>query len=52
MKFTVDRTRWARQDNEGPYMGEPALLNEQGNMCCLGFCAYQMNVSKDDLSEL
>jgi hypothetical protein len=31
--LTIDRNKWAR----GGYNGEAALLNDDGNMCCLGF---------------
>jgi hypothetical protein len=31
--LTIERSRWAR----GGKNGESALLNDDGNMCCLGF---------------
>lgn len=41
MKFTVDRSKWARGDN-GPAGGSSYLLDEYGKMCCLGFCMRQL----------
>ncbi len=31
--FTIDRKRWVR----GDIGGDSALLNGEGNMCCLGW---------------
>lgn len=44
-EFTVDVKRWAR----GGKNGEPALLNEQGSMCCLGFLGEACGVSADSM---
>jgi hypothetical protein len=38
MKIIIDRDRWARGYKNHPAM----LLNKNGNMCCLGFCAVQL----------
>lgn len=35
--FTVDRAKWAR----GGRGGNPGLLNDAGNMCCLGHISKQ-----------
>lgn len=45
-EFTVDRRTWAR----GQRNGEPALLNEQGCRCCLGFYAAACGVPDADMS--
>jgi hypothetical protein len=37
--ITIKRSKWAR----GGMNGDSFLLNEAGNMCCLGFAANQMN---------
>jgi len=34
----IDREKWCRGGNNGP----SCLLNERGNMCCLGFGAIQI----------
>jgi len=55
MKFTVDRKTWVTASTEGNIdtisddtgcnnKGEISLLNEEGNMCCLGHCAVSMGV--------
>ncbi len=36
--LTIDRLKWARGKNNGV----SALLNPDGNMCCLGFAALQI----------
>ena len=35
-EFTIDRGRWVHGRNED-ILGDTSLLNEEGNMCCLGF---------------
>ena len=45
MKLLIDRLRWARGGNNG----NAALLNEDGNMCCLGFLAIEMGLTRDDI---
>lgn len=47
MKFTIDRTKW-KNDNSFPSQGT-MLLNDHGNMCCLGFCMYQEGFYKNSL---
>lgn len=43
---TIDRAKWAREIKGKPnHMGNIALLNEQGNMCCLGFVCKAYGVS-------
>ena len=37
--ITVNRKKWAR----GGKNGESALLNDEGNMCCLGFACNQIS---------
>lgn len=41
MKLTIDRDKWARGGNNGA----AALLNDDGNMCCLGFLAIELGLS-------
>lgn len=43
--FTVDGKRWCR----GGKGGYSALLNTQGNMCCLGFYARACGVQAGDI---
>lgn len=43
--LTIDRKRWAR----GGKNGEAALLNTDGNMCCLGFACKKLGVSEEQL---
>ena len=38
MRFTVDRKRW----NCGHRFGASLLLNDHGQMCCLGFVSKQL----------
>lgn len=47
-KFTIDRAHWA---NGGNYesAGPPALLNINGNMCCLGFLGLACGLDKNQL---
>lgn len=52
-KLTIDRGRWANGGNTGrPAVGTTMLLNEQGNMCCLGFACNAAGVPKDHLKGL
>ena len=44
--ITVDRNTWARA---GANKGDSLLLNDQGNMCCLGFAEEQLGVPKSAL---
>lgn len=46
--FTVRRKKWAR----GGKNGEAALLNQDGNMCCLGFAACQISrIRRSELAD-
>jgi hypothetical protein len=46
--ITVDRKKWAR----GGKNGDACLLNDQGNMCCLGFAARQISrISRSALAD-
>lgn len=45
--LTIDRKRWAR----GGKKGEAALLNDEGNMCCLGFACKKLGVSEEQLAQ-
>jgi len=56
MNFTVDRSRWQNGTTSKRYpeiadwrVKETALLNEAGNMCCLGFVCRQLKVPKKAL---
>ena len=46
---SVDRSRWARA---GVKKGQSQLLNEQGNMCCLGFAEVELGVPEGSLDGL
>ncbi len=35
-EFTIDRSKWVHGGNED-ILGVTSLLNDEGNMCCLGF---------------
>lgn len=53
-KFKVDRSKW-RCGDDGPYAhgeGETQLLNEEGFMCCLGYCLNQLKVPKKKLKKV
>ncbi len=43
--LTINRKKWAR----GGLNGEAALLNDQGNMCCLGFACRASGVAAKTL---
>ena len=47
LELVIDRSRWAR----GGLNGCPAMLNGQGNMCCLGFLARALGYSKEELRQ-
>lgn len=49
-EFTVKRSKWARKDDEIESMGNSALLNYEGNMCCLGFACKEMGVQENILN--
>jgi hypothetical protein len=51
IKVTIDRARW-RTGSIGPNKtgeGHTRLLNQEGFMCCLGFCCQAAGASKDDI---
>ena len=48
MRFTVKRSKWVRGSKEAKY-GRVGLLNENGNMCCLGFVCKKLGASNDDI---
>jgi hypothetical protein len=47
-EFTIKRSKWAR----GGINGKSALLNNQGNMCCLGHYAKACGFSNNDIDSL
>ena len=49
--IVIDRSKWIRAlpNKEGGFFGETELLNEHGNMCCLGFICNQTGTSRDKL---
>lgn len=52
MKFTVDCKTWRFGGDENYSLennGTTQLLNIEGNMCCLGHCAINMGLSKDNI---
>lgn len=48
MQLVIDRTKWAR----GGINGSSMLLNDEGNMCCLGFAAIAVGLSEDDIIDV
>lgn len=46
--FEIDKQKWAR----GGINGEPKLLNDRGNRCCLGFYCGAVGVSPNHLDDL
>ena len=51
MKFTVKRSKWLRGGRDGWNKSAPSkMLNEDGQMCCLGHCASQLGVDGSILS--
>lgn len=49
--LTIKRSRWARR-TEGADKGESSLLNDDGNMCCLGFLGAAVGIPLDRLDGL
>ncbi len=45
-QLTIDESKWVR----GNVGGESALLNEAGNMCCLGFLSKSCGVPTEALA--
>lgn len=52
--ITINRANWVRALAGKPddFMGDRALLNEDGNMCCLGFICHQTGTPKHVLADL
>lgn len=50
MKFTIDRRKWVCGEfgPEPAGIGETAMLNDQGFMCCLGHVARQLGADESD----
>jgi hypothetical protein len=49
-KVIIDRTKWARVNQEGKQVnGESALENYKGGMCCMGFFCKQVYPSFENL---
>lgn len=46
--FTIRRSKWAR----GGKKGSSALLNSQGNMCCLGFYSKACGFTKENIQHI
>ena len=49
IKFTVDRARWVN-GSTSDHMGNSALLNEEGNMCCVGFLALACGLTEKQIN--
>lgn len=47
-ELRIDRRRWVR----GHIGGRSALLNEEGNMCCLGFACRKEGIPEKDLKDV
>ena len=50
-EFTIDRSKWVQggYENNGELLGFSELLNDEGNMCCLGFYSKACGVHEDGL---
>ena len=49
--FTIDRSKWVQGGSEfRNILGAPKLLNEEGNMCCLGFYSKACGVPDKELA--
>ena len=48
MNLTIERNKWAR----GGMNGQSALLNNRGNMCCLGFYCAALGFSLTEIDDL
>ena len=44
-EFTIDRSKWVHGDNT-KILGSSLLLNEEENMCCLGFYSRACGFTK------
>lgn len=49
LHFTVDRTKWVCGDNSHVWDNPSELLNNAGNMCCLGQIMKQCGFKKAEL---
>lgn len=47
-EFKIKRSNWVRGDKGG----KSRLLNDQGNMCCLGFFSVACGLSKSDIDDV
>ncbi len=45
--FTISRSKWARNNINGP----SCLLNDKGNMCCLGFYTKACGFNEEQLND-
>lgn len=50
-RLIINRSKWKTGEILGNFTGkgDTELLNEEGFMCCLGFCCHQMGISKKEL---
>jgi hypothetical protein len=46
--LTINRAKWAR----GGYNGESRLLNDDGNMCCLGFACRARGFRAENIKDI
>jgi hypothetical protein len=49
MRFEIDRAKWLHGQPEAP---NSRLLDDQGRMCCLGFCALALGLSRNQIDGL
>lgn len=52
-EFTIYKDKWVRGDrhHNGVYLGSSLLLNDKGNMCCLGFLGQACGVVDEAMRE-
>ncbi len=48
-EFEVDRSKWVHGRKNTETLGATSLLNENGNMCCLGFYAKACGATKESI---
>jgi hypothetical protein len=51
IKVTIDRSKW-RTGSFGEFAsgrGDTSLLNDEGFMCCLGFCSLAVGVTESEM---
>lgn len=54
LEVTIARSNWNRAIPKVEYrehFGPTALLNEEGNMCCLGFVCKAMGISDEQMAD-